>query len=54
MPQMAPMMWLILFFLFSFIFIMFNMLNYYNFLKFNKNIISKKDLKNFEFLYWKW
>nr|AFU50260.1 ATP synthase F0 subunit 8 [Spilopyra sumptuosa] len=50
MPQMAPLNWLSLFFLFISIFMLFNYLNYY-LLTYNKNYYyEKKIFKN----YWKW
>nr|YP_010166637.1 ATP synthase F0 subunit 8 [Iberoporus pluto]QRV62728.1 ATP synthase F0 subunit 8 [Iberoporus pluto] len=52
MPQMAPMNWLILYILFSFIFMIFNFMNYYSFLitkKFYKKNFFKKNTLN-----WKW
>nr|UPX88678.1 ATP synthase F0 subunit 8 [Loricera pilicornis] len=53
MPQMAPMNWLLLYFLFSMIFLLFNFMNYYLFLIYNKkNLMKTKFLiKN---LTWKW
>nr|YP_009441711.1 ATP synthase F0 subunit 8 [Amphizoa insolens]AOY39243.1 ATP synthase F0 subunit 8 [Amphizoa insolens] len=52
MPQMAPMNWLILFFLFIMIFLLFNFLNYFKFMIKNNNNLNKKfSIKN---LNWKW
>nr|ALO71176.1 ATP synthase F0 subunit 8 [Sunius melanocephalus] len=51
MPQMAPLNWLILFFMFIMIYLMFNLINYYSFFystKPNTLTITKK-LMN-----WKW
>nr|UFR82854.1 ATP synthase F0 subunit 8 [Goliathus goliatus]UFR82893.1 ATP synthase F0 subunit 8 [Mecynorhina torquata ugandensis] len=51
MPQMAPLSWLILFFIFCLTFILFNILNYYCFIypvKFNP---IKKTTKKIN---WKW
>nr|YP_010385077.1 ATP synthase F0 subunit 8 [Hyphydrus ovatus]UPL65087.1 ATP synthase F0 subunit 8 [Hyphydrus ovatus] len=52
MPQMAPMNWIMLYFLFSMIFILFNFLNFYMFLMLKKsknfNNICTKNLN------WKW
>nr|YP_010735784.1 ATP synthase F0 subunit 8 [Angulomastax meiospina]WEL32764.1 ATP synthase F0 subunit 8 [Angulomastax meiospina] len=52
MPQMAPLMWLTLFILFSMLMIMFNIFNY--FLLENKVTILalKKDYN--KMIYWKW
>nr|QPN54144.1 ATP synthase F0 subunit 8 [Holotrichia oblita] len=51
MPQMAPMSWLILFFLFIVVFMLFNVLTYFSFIypvkSFKKKKIDKK-------IYWKW
>nr|QIH95767.1 ATP synthase F0 subunit 8 [Pseudolycoriella sp. XQM-2020] len=56
MPQMAPLNWLSLFFMFSLIFVMFNIMNYFSF---NNNY--KKNESNFynininnKMLNWKW
>nr|YP_010710213.1 ATP synthase F0 subunit 8 [Dyscolus oreas]WCS91654.1 ATP synthase F0 subunit 8 [Dyscolus oreas]WCS91667.1 ATP synthase F0 subunit 8 [Dyscolus oreas] len=53
MPQMAPMNWLFLYLMFTFIFFLFNFLNYYMFLI--KNIKGNLN-NNFtkKFLNWKW
>nr|AML25881.1 ATP synthase F0 subunit 8 [Staphylinidae sp. BMNH 1274178] len=51
MPQMAPMSWLLLFFMFIIAFIMFNILNYYSFLYPPKTAKTKK--KSI-FINWKW
>nr|QNP09678.1 ATP synthase F0 subunit 8 [Ochthebius sp. IBE<ESP> AV177] len=52
MPQMAPMNWLMLFFMFTMIFMMFNSLNYFSFLyKSNKFINNLKLKTKFS---WKW
>nr|ANJ70545.1 ATP synthase F0 subunit 8 [Liopterus haemorrhoidalis] len=52
MPQMAPMNWLFLYFLFSLIFMLFNFMNYYMFMIKNKT----NNLQNFikKTLNWKW
>nr|ARH54679.1 ATP synthase F0 subunit 8 [Tachinus subterraneus] len=51
MPQMAPMNWLILFFMFIIIFMMFNSMNYFSFKYQNKiSSIQKKINK----INWKW
>nr|YP_010034189.1 ATP synthase F0 subunit 8 [Arhopalus unicolor]YP_010363580.1 ATP synthase F0 subunit 8 [Cephalallus oberthueri]QOW83728.1 ATP synthase F0 subunit 8 [Arhopalus unicolor]UNZ12694.1 ATP synthase F0 subunit 8 [Cephalallus oberthueri] len=51
MPQMAPLNWLSLFFLFLLIFLMFNFLNYFIF-KYNiKKTLSNKKLLSYN---WKW
>nr|YP_010042992.1 ATP synthase F0 subunit 8 [Eretes sticticus]QPC56725.1 ATP synthase F0 subunit 8 [Eretes sticticus] len=52
MPQMAPMNWLFLYILFSFIFILFNFMNYYLFLIKSQNSTSKKIFN--KILNWKW
>nr|YP_004940578.1 ATP synthase F0 subunit 8 [Carabus mirabilissimus mirabilissimus]YP_009737802.1 ATP synthase F0 subunit 8 [Carabus changeonleei]ACT36234.1 ATP synthase F0 subunit 8 [Carabus mirabilissimus mirabilissimus]QHW07537.1 ATP synthase F0 subunit 8 [Carabus changeonleei]WNS64151.1 ATP synthase F0 subunit 8 [Carabus leechi yooni] len=54
MPQMAPMNWLFLYFLFTIIFLMFNFLNYYLYLV--KNTSNYKSQYNFnkKILNWKW
>nr|QNP10074.1 ATP synthase F0 subunit 8 [Ochthebius perpusillus] len=52
MPQMAPMNWMMLFFMFTMIFLMFNTLNYFSF----KYIPIQKtnNKKNLKKLNWKW
>nr|AYW52120.1 ATP synthase F0 subunit 8 [Harpalinae sp. 3 ACP-2013] len=54
MPQMAPMNWLILYFMFTIIFFLFNFLNYYLYLIKN----TSNSIKNNNFikktLNWKW
>nr|AFQ62144.1 ATP synthase F0 subunit 8 [Promecognathus crassus] len=54
MPQMAPMSWLFLYFMFTIIFFMINFLNYYMYLI--KNSSNNKIMKkiNFKNLIWKW
>nr|YP_009995262.1 ATP synthase F0 subunit 8 [Ochthebius remotus]QNP09652.1 ATP synthase F0 subunit 8 [Ochthebius remotus] len=51
MPQMAPLNWIMLFFMFTMIFMLFNSMNYFSFkyknIKFNT---IKKNLKT----NWKW
>nr|AYR05360.1 ATP synthase F0 subunit 8 [Coleoptera sp. ACP-2013] len=51
MPQMAPMNWLMLFFMFIIIFMIFNSLNYFCFLY---NPKMKKTIKKNLTLNWKW
>nr|AML25965.1 ATP synthase F0 subunit 8 [Staphylinidae sp. BMNH 1274222] len=51
MPQMAPMNWLLLFFMFITIFIMFNILNYYCFTYTPKTSSIKKESSSIS---WKW
>nr|YP_009440938.1 ATP synthase F0 subunit 8 [Sinodendron yunnanense]AKN01375.1 ATP synthase F0 subunit 8 [Sinodendron yunnanense] len=51
MPQMAPMNWLILFFLFIITFIIFNSLNYFSFIYSPKLTTFKKKMSK---LNWKW
>nr|AXS65134.1 ATP synthase F0 subunit 8 [Staphylinoidea sp. 9 KM-2017] len=51
MPQMAPLNWLILFFMFIFIFLIFNFINYYQFIYNSKMIKFSKKIKK---LNWKW
>nr|YP_009995392.1 ATP synthase F0 subunit 8 [Ochthebius himalayae]QNP09808.1 ATP synthase F0 subunit 8 [Ochthebius himalayae] len=53
MPQMAPMNWIMLFFMFSIIFMLFNVMNYFSF-KYNN--LSPKQLNNplYHKLSWKW
>nr|ALO76935.1 ATP synthase F0 subunit 8 [Oxytelus sp. OXY01] len=51
MPQMSPMNWLTLFFLFIMIFMIFNTLNYFSFMYTSKNKIFNK-IKNS--VNWKW
>nr|YP_009745909.1 ATP synthase F0 subunit 8 [Sciara ruficauda]QIH95754.1 ATP synthase F0 subunit 8 [Sciara ruficauda] len=52
MPQMAPINWLSLFFLFSLTFILFNIMNFFS-LNLNKSL--NKTLKmNKSFMNWKW
>nr|DAZ87537.1 TPA_asm: ATP synthase F0 subunit 8 [Trichosia splendens] len=52
MPQMAPINWLSLFFIFLIIFILFNILNYFS-LNLNKQQ-NKNFYKNKLFMNWKW
>nr|YP_010936418.1 ATP synthase F0 subunit 8 [Curculio bimaculatus]WKW54871.1 ATP synthase F0 subunit 8 [Curculio bimaculatus] len=52
MPQMAPMSWLTLYFLFSFIFLIMNIMNYYSFLYIPKLKLELKVNKNYT--NWKW
>nr|AYR05109.1 ATP synthase F0 subunit 8 [Cryptorhynchinae sp. 8 ACP-2013] len=52
MPQMAPMNWLTLYFLFSFLFLLMNILNYYNFL-YPTNYSNHLSYKKMKFN-WKW
>nr|YP_009757476.1 ATP synthase F0 subunit 8 [Bruchidius uberatus]QIM59423.1 ATP synthase F0 subunit 8 [Bruchidius uberatus] len=51
MPQMAPLNWLTLMFLFIVIFMIFNIINFYSFnYPVKKNLILKKKIK----FNWKW
>nr|QLY89797.1 ATP synthase F0 subunit 8 [Exechia fusca] len=54
MPQMAPINWLSLFFMFTIIYLIFNILNYFNyFLSYPIN--NKQQKKNqTSYLNWKW
>nr|UDD74618.1 ATP synthase F0 subunit 8 [Monodiamesa sp. 2 CZ-2021a] len=54
MPQMAPISWLILFFIFSITMILFNIMNYYCTLP--KNVNSELSKSNFSnnSMNWKW
>uniref|UniRef100_UPI0030031A7C ATP synthase F0 subunit 8 n=1 Tax=Phyllothelys sinense TaxID=2908865 RepID=UPI0030031A7C len=52
MPQMMPLNWLMLFFLFSIILILFNTMNYYISLNKFTPLITKKML--IKSLNWKW
>nr|YP_010580002.1 ATP synthase F0 subunit 8 [Chironomus javanus]UZS77041.1 ATP synthase F0 subunit 8 [Chironomus javanus] len=57
MPQMSPMLWTLLFFMFTLLFLFFNILNYFNFSPIFKNSGEKNNLnseKNNNFLTWKW
>nr|AJG02518.1 ATP synthase F0 subunit 8 [Euplectus karstenii] len=51
MPQMAPMNWIFLYFLFTIIFIMMNFINYYYTMYTPTNKISFMKKYNFN---WKW
>nr|ATF28620.1 ATP synthase F0 subunit 8 [Peuceptyelus minutus] len=51
MPQMAPILWLMLFFMFTLLFIMFNMMVYFIF-KSNKYTMLKKLI--IDQMNWKW
>nr|YP_009472872.1 ATPase subunit 8 [Melophagus ovinus]ART65745.1 ATPase subunit 8 [Melophagus ovinus]AWB97138.1 ATP synthase F0 subunit 8 [Melophagus ovinus] len=51
MPQMAPINWLSLFFMFNFIFIILCMLNYFNY---NLMITKSKNKMNNFSMIWKW
>nr|AFQ62233.1 ATP synthase F0 subunit 8 [Nargus velox]ALO70737.1 ATP synthase F0 subunit 8 [Nargus velox] len=51
MPQMAPMNWLILFFLFTMIFMIFNSLNYFSFYYQTKFFFNNLNFKKNN---WKW
>nr|YP_010043005.1 ATP synthase F0 subunit 8 [Dineutus mellyi]QPC56765.1 ATP synthase F0 subunit 8 [Dineutus mellyi] len=53
MPQMAPMNWLFLYFLFSIIFFLFNFMNYYIFLINNKKNNTNQQI-SIKKLNWKW
>nr|QNP09983.1 ATP synthase F0 subunit 8 [Ochthebius sp. IBE<ESP> AN292] len=51
MPQMAPLNWIMLFFMFTMIFMLFNSMNYFSFMYKNMKYNTKKhNLKN----NWKW
>nr|YP_009185843.1 ATP synthase F0 subunit 8 [Gabronthus thermarum]ALO70587.1 ATP synthase F0 subunit 8 [Gabronthus thermarum] len=51
MPQMAPLNWLTLFLMFTFIFLMFNTMNYFSFkYQFKTNTFNKINKK----INWKW
>lgn len=54
-PQIAPLIWLILFFSFIMIFLLFNILNYFNFLinKVKTNLQNSKNIPNSSII-WKW
>nr|QRV62418.1 ATP synthase F0 subunit 8 [Graptodytes pictus] len=52
MPQMAPMNWILLYMMFSFIFILFNFMNFYIFM-INKNTDPNKNIFK-KILNWKW
>nr|YP_009694374.1 ATP synthase F0 subunit 8 [Carabus granulatus]QEI26034.1 ATP synthase F0 subunit 8 [Carabus granulatus] len=54
MPQMAPMNWLFLYFMFTIIFLMFNFLNYYLYLIKNTNNYTLKNNYMKKILNWKW
>nr|YP_010225767.1 ATP synthase F0 subunit 8 [Propsilocerus paradoxus]UDD74644.1 ATP synthase F0 subunit 8 [Propsilocerus paradoxus] len=54
MPQMAPISWLILFFVFFITMILFNIMNYYCFFFKNLNQNSKKNNLIKNSLNWKW
>uniref|UniRef100_A0AB39A6R5 ATP synthase complex subunit 8 n=1 Tax=Harnischia turgidula TaxID=3231396 RepID=A0AB39A6R5_9DIPT len=55
MPQMSPMSWTILFFMFTFLFLFFNILNYFNFIPtFKTSEMKNKTLVNNTTLNWKW
>nr|AXS64862.1 ATP synthase F0 subunit 8 [Coleoptera sp. 2 KM-2017]AXS66003.1 ATP synthase F0 subunit 8 [Cucujoidea sp. 36 KM-2017] len=51
MPQMAPLNWVSLYLMFTFIFLMFNIMNYYTFNYKIKTMILHKNKKLFN---WKW
>nr|ALO70424.1 ATP synthase F0 subunit 8 [Brundinia marina] len=51
MPQMAPMNWMTLFFMFIMVFMIFNSLNYFCFLYQPKNFKFKKTSSTIN---WKW
>nr|UHJ18722.1 ATP synthase F0 subunit 8 [Pericoma sp. ZHK-2021] len=53
MPQMAPILWLYLYFIFTIVFIMFNILNYFNYdQKFSSQINNMEKKSNT--INWKW
>nr|YP_010981207.1 ATP synthase F0 subunit 8 [Lispe neimongola]WOE90337.1 ATP synthase F0 subunit 8 [Lispe neimongola] len=53
MPQMAPIGWLSLFFIFSVTFLLFCMMNYYTFIPSSTQSNNMKNLK-FNSMNWKW
>nr|APT41550.1 ATP synthase F0 subunit 8 [Sciopemyia fluviatilis] len=53
MPQMAPLMWLSLFFFFLLMYLLFNIMNYFSFIKTNKSEEGKTEI-NQSSLIWKW
>nr|YP_009725094.1 ATP synthase F0 subunit 8 [Rotunda rotundapex]QGW14832.1 ATP synthase F0 subunit 8 [Rotunda rotundapex]WAR64271.1 ATP synthase F0 subunit 8 [Rotunda rotundapex] len=52
MPQMMPINWIFLFFIFIYIFLIFNIMNYYIFKK--KLLLNNKLMKKNFLSYWKW
>nr|AYR05251.1 ATP synthase F0 subunit 8 [Harpalinae sp. 2 ACP-2013] len=54
MPQMAPMNWLFLYFMFTVTFLLFNFLTYYLFLIKNNNISNNLTNISSKMLNWKW
>ncbi|BFM98432.1 ATP synthase F0 subunit 8 (mitochondrion) [Sergentomyia squamirostris] len=54
MPQMAPLMWLSLFFIFLSIYLLFNVMNYSSFLSSSNKLNNYKNLLNKSSLIWKW
>nr|YP_009266353.1 ATP synthase F0 subunit 8 [Abax parallelepipedus]ANJ70286.1 ATP synthase F0 subunit 8 [Abax parallelepipedus] len=53
MPQIAPMNWLMLYFLFTIIFLMFNFINYYMFIIKNSMTQNNKHSLS-KMMNWKW
>nr|YP_010507223.1 ATP synthase F0 subunit 8 [Diplocheila zeelandica]QJT42739.1 ATP synthase F0 subunit 8 [Diplocheila zealandica]UXF64374.1 ATP synthase F0 subunit 8 [Diplocheila zeelandica] len=53
MPQMAPMNWLFLYFMFTVIFLIFNFFNYYIYLIKNDSFSKNKNLL-IKIMTWKW
>nr|AML26268.1 ATP synthase F0 subunit 8 [Leiodidae sp. BMNH 1274324] len=51
MPQMAPLMWVTLFMIFSSIFLLINMINYFII---NYSPSKKNKMLNFKKINWKW
>nr|ALO76161.1 ATP synthase F0 subunit 8 [Cyphonistes vallatus] len=51
MPQMAPLNWLFLFFMFISVFLMFNVINYFSFLYPPKKVSKEKSTTKIS---WKW
>nr|YP_010233749.1 ATP synthase F0 subunit 8 [Eophileurus chinensis]QSZ78118.1 ATP synthase subunit 8 [Eophileurus chinensis] len=51
MPQMAPLNWLLLFFMFVIVFLLYNVLNYFSFLYPVKQVTKKKSSSKIN---WKW
>uniref|UniRef100_A0AB39A6P1 ATP synthase complex subunit 8 n=1 Tax=Demicryptochironomus minus TaxID=3231393 RepID=A0AB39A6P1_9DIPT len=56
MPQMSPMSWTILFFMFTLLFLFFNIMNYFNFIPTFKNNENKPTnlMINNNQMSWKW
>nr|UZC33337.1 ATP synthase F0 subunit 8 [Mastotermes darwiniensis] len=52
MPQMMPLSWLMLFFMFSLTFLLFNVVNYYSHI--HKNVNPTKKTIKVNSMNWKW